>query len=82
MPPIVRILPRFLLVYLKRSGIAASDKSRQEGHFTIDCYLRWRKSEDDLVNCVSAQRTRLSGARRCLPRPLQRWLGCRYGPET
>jgi hypothetical protein len=35
MPPIVRILPLYLLVYLKRLGVTAGGESQQEGHFMI-----------------------------------------------
>jgi hypothetical protein len=42
MPPIVRILPRLLLVYLKRRGCITSGESPQEGCFMID---RWQRLE-------------------------------------
>ena len=42
MPPIVRIVPLFLLVYLKRLGVTASDGSAQEGCFMIVAHIcRW-----------------------------------------
>jgi hypothetical protein len=44
MPPIFRILPRLLLVYLKLLGFIASDGSPQEGRFMIDRWQRWQKS--------------------------------------
>jgi hypothetical protein len=36
MPPIARILPRLLLLYLKLLGVIAGDESPQEGRFMID----------------------------------------------
>jgi len=46
MPPIVRILPRFLLFYRKRLAVIASDESPQEGHFMIDRWQRWQKNDE------------------------------------
>jgi hypothetical protein len=44
MPPMVRILPQYLPVYLKRLGAIASDESPQEGHFILDRWQRWQTS--------------------------------------
>jgi hypothetical protein len=46
MPPIVRILPRVLLVYVKLFGFLASNGSPQEGHFMIDRWQRWQKNDE------------------------------------
>jgi hypothetical protein len=46
MPPMVRILPRLLLFYLKLLGVIASGGSPQEGCFVIDLWQRWRKSSE------------------------------------
>jgi hypothetical protein len=44
MPPIFRILPRLLLLYLKLLGVIASGESPQEGRFMIDLWQRWGKA--------------------------------------
>jgi hypothetical protein len=41
MPPMVCILPCFLLFYLKRFGITAGDEPPQEGRFMIDRWQLW-----------------------------------------
>jgi hypothetical protein len=41
MPPIVRIVPRLLLLDLKRLGVIASGESLQEGRFMIDRWQPW-----------------------------------------
>jgi len=45
MPPIFRIVPRLLLLYLKLLGTIASGESPQEGCFIIDRWQQWEKHE-------------------------------------
>jgi hypothetical protein len=44
MPPMVRILPRLLLLYLKLLGFIASGEPPREGRFLIDRWQPWEKA--------------------------------------
>jgi hypothetical protein len=45
MAPIVRMLPRLLLLYLKHLGFIASDGSPQDDRFMSDRWQPWQKSD-------------------------------------